>query len=411
MNREPVFEARNLEYRFEDAAECAVRNASFTIYSGETVAIVGPNGTGKSTLLAIMLGFLKDYRGSLTFFGRQISEFGPGEMAALRGFVPQENEAGLRMSVADYIRLSRPDPSKAGAAEIASILEEAGIARLAGSSMASLSGGEARMAQLAFTLSRKPRVLLLDEPISFLDVSNQKKMLDAVRAESVKNGTTVVAILHDLNAAAYYADRIMLVGGGEIVKFGPPHEVVNYRTLGSLFFAEGDGRCAEPAPGEAGLRAHVICGGGSGAEIIKALLSAGFSVTAGVLNAGDSDWNLCLKQGIMMAEEEPFRGITDENYAANVSFIRQCDVVVVCEFPLGAGNLRNLKFIEEKALCEGKTILSCLSGSVEHDYTGGLAAPLIAAINGRSEHFSDADSFRAAIKRIASSKKNASPEK
>jgi len=404
MDKKIVFEARNLEYSFEGLSSPVLRNINFSIYSGETIAIVGPNGTGKSTLINLMLGYLKDYRGSLKFFDEEISGWDAEKLAAVRGFIPQENEADLRMSVIDYLRLSKADPARMTSAEIVSILSGMGIAQFADRSISSLSGGESRMVQLAFTLSRKPEVLLLDEPISFLDVSNQKKFFDMIKSDSAQSGTTVVAILHDLNAAAYYADRIMLVCNGEVVKFGTPNEVVNYKTLGSVFFTGGP-ESPEPAVSKnTGLRAHVVCGGGSGAEIIKTLISCGFTVTAGVLNAGDSDWNLCLKSGIKMAEEEPFKGITEENYNKNVSFIRESDVIAVCEFPLGAGNLKNLRFIEEKGLCDGKTILSGLSGKSGFDYTGGLCAPLVDAINERSLRFSDSSEFRTAIDEIVKSR-------
>ncbi len=404
-----IFKAEGLDYYFDDGRERALKNLNFSIMSGESAAIVGPNGAGKSTLLNIMLGYAKGYRGSLKFMGRELSSWKPSEMAGVRAYIPQENEAGLKFTALEYLKLSKVSPRLADGAEINKYLDLFDISYLRDRVTAAMSGGEMRLLQLIFAILRNPSVILLDEPVSFLDVNNQKKFFDGLkRISSEKNAVnggkmTIISILHDLNMAAYYCDRIMLLNKGEIVKFDSPLEVINFKTLGSIFFRESLTREVRAKEGGAKISAHVICGGGSGSDIMEALLSEGASVTAGVLNTGDSDWNFCKNNGIAMVEEEPFQKITDENYIKNLEYIKKADIIVLCGFALGKGNLANLKFIDEAGMASGKKIISAFHAHAGLDFTCGAAGPFLKKIDDNSERFSTPEEFKTVFSRVRDS--------
>jgi len=404
-----IFKAEGLDYYFDDGRERALKNLNFSIMSGGSVAIVGPNGAGKSTLLNLMLGYANKYSGSLKFMGRELSSWKPFEMAAVRAYIPQENESGLKFTALEYLKLSKVSPRLADETEINKYLELFEISYLRDRVTSSMSGGEMRLLQLIFALLRNPSVVLLDEPVSFLDVNNQKKFFDGLkRIASEKNGgkgekMTIVSILHDLNMAAYYCDKIMLLNKGEIVKFDAPLEVINFKTLGSIFFRESLASEVKPKEGGAKISAHVICGGGSGSEIMEALLSEGAGVSAGVLNTGDSDWNFCKNNGIAMVEEEPFQKISDENYIRNLEYIKKADIIVLCGFALGKGNLANLKFIDEAGITSGKKIISAFHGHAGLDFTGGAAEPFLKKIDDNSERFSTPEEFKAVFARARAS--------
>jgi len=411
LNTCEVFKAEGLKYFFEGGRECALNNLNFSIMSGESIAIVGPNGAGKSTLLNIMLGYADKYEGVFEFMGREISGWKPSQMARVRAYIPQENETGLKLTALEYLKLSRGAPHLTEKSEINKYLELFDISYLRDRVTATMSGGEMRLLQLIFALLRNPSVVLLDEPVSFLDVNNQKKFFDGLkeisseRSDGKGEKMTIISILHDLNMAAYYCDRIMLLNKGEIVKFDSPLDVINFKTLGSIFFRESLTREVKMKEGGAEISAHVICGGGAGSEIMEALLSQGVNVSAGVLNIGDSDWNFCKNNKVAMVEEEPFQKISDENYIKNLEYIKKADVIVLCAFALGKGNLANLKFIEESGMILGKKIISAFSAHAELDFTGGAAGPLLKKIGENSERFLTPDEFKTVFARVRDSLK------
>lgn len=404
-----AFYAAGLSYRFEGESDDIVNGMNFEIEAGSFVSIVGPNGAGKSTLLNIMLGYNKNYGGRLEFFGRELSACRADELALKRAYIPQQSEEGLRLNAYEYLKLANASPLNTKDRDIDEILEKFNISHLKKHDISLMSGGEARLTQLAFALLRKPEALLLDEPVSYLDYKNQQVFFNILKKEHESRKITVVSILHDLDLAAYYSDKIMLVNDGRLLKFAPPAEVLNYKTLGSVFFAGPSPSSSSVASATAqnGMRReagrgniHVICGGGSGEKIILKLLELNFNVTCGVLNAGDSDWRFCRANGAAMVEEEPYGPITPENYIKNIEYIKKSRAVVVCAFPLGGGNLANLKFIDEISE-NGPPEIICAGGDLnELDFTGGTALKYLDKIKKRAAVFNSMDEFTALIQKI-----------
>jgi iron complex transport system ATP-binding protein len=190
---------------------------------GQLAALVGPNGSGKSTLLKCLAG-LQTHLGQVTLTGQ------PRQSEQI-GYMPQDLSATAALSVLEAVLLGRvgrlrwqvgdEDLAAAGA-----VLKRLGVDHLAQRYLTELSGGQRQMVFLAQALVAQPRVLLLDEPISALDLRHQLEVMNTVRALTIERGLVTLAVLHDLNAAVQHADQVLLLHGGKVQASGAPSTVL-----------------------------------------------------------------------------------------------------------------------------------------------------------------------------------------
>ena len=208
-------------------------------------------------------------------------------------------------------------------------------------------------------MQRAP-LLLLDEPASALDVSHQLRLFDLLK-ELNADGLTVLCILHDLNLALHYFDKLIVLSDGEVAAFGPPDEVLRPEVVEAVYGVRAylhrhAGRTyltfSPRLRGERRGRVHLVCGGGTGAGMMRELVDAGYEVTAGVLNALDTDEETGSELGLHMAVEAPFSPVGDEAHAENLELMRAADLVVVSAVPISHGNARNVEAARE-ALAAG----------------------------------------------------------
>jgi iron complex transport system ATP-binding protein len=212
---------------------------------GEIVGLLGPNGSGKSTLIRILSGVLAPYAGSAVLSGSEIRDLPRKTIARSVAVVPQEPVFGFPFTTLEVVLMGR-HPHLAGLAfegerdvEIArTALERCGAGDLADRTIHELSAGERQRIVFARALAQEPAVLLLDEPASFLDVRHQVEVYDLVRELAVSRRTAVLTVLHDLNLAAEYCDRIYLLKDGGIVASGETAEVFTYANLKEVFGTE-----------------------------------------------------------------------------------------------------------------------------------------------------------------------------
>lgn len=223
-----------------------VSGANLQARPGEVAAIVGPNGSGKSTLLKALSGDLA-YRGRIAINGGDVASMKPAEAASLRAVLPQAASLAFPFTVHEVVRLGLASGRSGAPAGEAGRLPERALARVdlagyAGRFYQELSGGEQQRVQLARVLCQvwapvldgRPRYLLLDEPVSSLDIRHQLVVMDVAR-DFAASGGGVVAILHDLNLAAMYADRIHVMHGGQLVAAGTPGNVLNDGLIETVF--------------------------------------------------------------------------------------------------------------------------------------------------------------------------------
>lgn len=225
-----------------------IGGVSTHLEAGKIHVIIGPNGTGKTTLLNAMFGELALAEGQIRCGERTLS---PGKVRgkSLHGwrnaiaYLPQDTTADIDLTVLEVVVLGRlgklalhiDDETLDAAMQR---LEQAGIAHLAGREIASLSGGQRQMALFAQVMMRDPDVMLLDEPVSALDLKHQMSLLNLVRRETRARGWVTVIVLHDLNLACQYADNLLVVAQGKIQAAGKPRDVVTAELIAHTYGVE-----------------------------------------------------------------------------------------------------------------------------------------------------------------------------
>ncbi|MEU4118258.1 ABC transporter ATP-binding protein [Kitasatospora sp. NPDC028055] len=236
----PRLEARGLTLAYE--ARTVVEGLDVGIPDGRVTVIVGPNACGKSTLLRALGRLLKPVRGAVLLDGEELARIPTRRIAQRLGLLPQSPTAPEGISVADLVSRGRqPHQSwwQQWSAEdeeaVAEALERTSTAELAERSVDELSGGQRQRAWIAMALAQGTDILLLDEPTTYLDIAHQVEVLDLVRRLNVERGRTVVAVLHDLNQAARYADHLVAMRDGRVVAEGPPGEVVTAELVREVF--------------------------------------------------------------------------------------------------------------------------------------------------------------------------------
>ena len=223
-------EASNVSVRF--GTQNAVANVDLVAEPGEILAILGPNGSGKSTLLRALAG-VQRHAGRIGWAGRQ----------ADIGYMPQDSASRAVLTAFEVVLLGRMRSlglrvaaEDLAAAEAA--MTEIGVIGLAHRRIGTLSGGQRQLVFIAQVLAGNPRALLLDEPTSALDIAHQLGVLALLRDISRKRGLTTIAVLHDLNAAARFADRLALLRDGRLVGLGRPADMLTAQHLAQVFDVE-----------------------------------------------------------------------------------------------------------------------------------------------------------------------------
>ncbi len=218
-----------------------VHDVSLDLESGELIAIVGPNGSGKTTLLRGLSRLLTPAAGHVLLDGDEIRAISPREVARRLAVLPQEHPEGVDITVHELVWrgraphqgiLQRATPTDHEA--VAWALEAADVAHVAERPLGSLSGGERQRAWIALALAQQPRVLLLDEPTSFLDVQHQVEVM-ALLGRLNAEGMTIVAVVHDLAFAGRFMQRVIGMHEGRIAFDGPAREVLRPETLREVF--------------------------------------------------------------------------------------------------------------------------------------------------------------------------------
>ena len=235
-----MLKAENLTAGYEGGFH--IRDITIQIGSGDFAGIIGPNGSGKTTLLKAFTKVIKPRRGRILFDSQDLNNIGFREAAQRFAVVPQTVEAGF-VSVEDYVLMGRIPyygrfqffETKKDRRIASEYMELTGVSSLRDKFMSEISGGENQLAAIARALTQEPRVIFLDEPTSHLDIKHQVEILDLLGEMNSSRGITVVCVLHDLNLAADYCDRLVLLDGGAIYKTGPAEEVLTYQNIESVY--------------------------------------------------------------------------------------------------------------------------------------------------------------------------------
>lgn len=209
--------------------------------TGALTALVGPNGAGKSTLIRILAGDTRPTRGRVFVQGCPMADFKPAQLALIRAVLPQQTRLEFAFSVRQVVELGRyahtrgrRAPSRDDSEAIDAAMVETGVTSLTHLLYPTLSVGEQALVMIARVLAQQTPVLFLDEPTASLDIRHQHRVMEVVRRRA-RRGTTVLAVLHDLNLAARYADRIGIIDAGCLRALGAPDEVLQPALLSDVY--------------------------------------------------------------------------------------------------------------------------------------------------------------------------------
>ncbi|NLB54642.1 MAG: ATP-binding cassette domain-containing protein, partial [Lentisphaerae bacterium] len=354
-----------------------VKKLSLQVDKGEFTAILGPNGAGKSTLFKIMTGLLLPSAGQVQLFGRDIHEISAKERAQLVGVAPQEFSTSMPYSVEEIVQMGRTatlNPwkhmTRTDRVAVEKAMAYTDVIDFRDRLFDELSGGERQRTVMAMVLAQQPRLILMDEPTSHLDINHRIEIMQIMERINSEKETTILMISHDINLTSEFCRRIIILKEGAIVADGTPIETLREDTLKRVYHCDMRVRRDDetgsvtvlPARrftkpnAETDKAVHVICGGGSGQDIIRRLSLAGYTVTCGVLNEFDTDTQVAEAFGAKTAMEKPFSCIERASLEQALELAKSADTVVLAEVAFGPGNLANLE-IAEQALDAGKRVV------------------------------------------------------
>ena len=370
-----ALEVEKLNFAYEE--ELTLKDISFDIKKGEFISIIGPNGSGKSTLLKNISNIYSPQSGSIKIYNNDIKKYGTRELAKNIALVPQDTIISYNFSVLDIVlmgrfpHLNRFEKEREEDFKIVyEALKKTNTFHLKDRNIDEISGGERQRVIIARALAQEPKIIFLDEPTSHLDVNHQMELLSLLKILNKEKKTTIILVIHDINLACRYSDKIILMNNGGIVSIGTPKEVVTRKNIEKTY---GLNIIVEENPytdsiyivplslnnyidqNEKKSRIHVIAGGGTGGEILSKLEEKGYNISIGVINIGDSDWQLGRKLSLNIIDEKPFSEISDKAFKENMKAIEKCHVVILSSIPYGRGNLKNLE-AAHNAIKMGKTV-------------------------------------------------------
>ena len=329
-----------------------LEDASLSVETGEFVGLVGPNGAGKTTLLQTINGVLTPEAGRVTVDGRDVHDCSARTVGRLVATVPQHASVGFDFAVEDIVAMGRtPYQPRLGRTDYATdrrhverAMERTRTAEFADRSIDAVSGGERQRVLLARALAQDTPALLLDEPTASLDVTHQVETLSLV-ADLAAAGKTALAAIHDLDLAARFCDRLVLVADGGVVDRGPPAEVLTADALGDAFDADAavatDAVTGTPSVTalddhpERDVRAHVVGSGPLAARTVATLADGGVTVTAGPLPEGDVAAETARARGLDAVTVPPFEAPDDAARERAAGLAASADVLVFADPPEG----------------------------------------------------------------------------
>ena len=237
----PLFELEGLSFSYGERK--AVDRVDLAVRPGEMMGIVGPNGAGKSSLMAVLAGVRFDYEGRCRFDGKEIADWDRRALAKRVAFIPQTLRLEFPFTAEQVVFMGRTPhchglfETEADRAAVNRAMELTDASQFAARPFGELSGGEKQRVVLASALAQEPEVLLLDEPTTFLDLKHQLGLYALLR-DLARQGTAVIAVTHDLNLAATYSDRLMVMACGQKAADGLPGEVLRAEMVERVFGAK-----------------------------------------------------------------------------------------------------------------------------------------------------------------------------
>lgn len=388
---EPVYDVRGLSVSLDGRP--VLGPIDLQIPAGAFVGILGPNGSGKTTLLRALAGAVKPATGESLLFGKPTQAYRAAELARVVGVVPQQFSLEFGFTIAEMVAMGRyahGGRQATGDPAVAAALTATGLVDLAARPVTQLSGGERQRALIAQTLAQETPVLLLDEPLNNLDLNHQLEIMQLL-GQLHASGRTIAVVLHDLNIAAQYCERLVLLDRGKVAADGTPAEILDPKVILEVFrvrvavHRQGARPYVTPlwtkthdAPLQAeATKVHVMAGGGAASELLEELVLHGFAPSVGVVSVFDTDYVTAQRYELEVLSAPPFQPFPSEAVEEMETLVRDCDAVVVAPVFFSTGNMGLLRVALDAAR-RGRPVVFLQADSIEQrDLTGGQAVSLV----------------------------------
>ena len=370
-----------------------IHSFSAEIKKGEFVGLIGGNGAGKSTLLKTVYGLLPTLGGEILVHGVNNQDLSQRERAKQIAVVPQSFDIDYDFLVEDIVMMGRNPylsfknkESQKDWDIVEQAMKVSNTLGFKGRLFNDLSGGEKQRVIIARAIAQETGILLLDEPTSALDLHHQIEVMEMIQNLNIEKKITVVAVLHDLNLAARYCERLIMIKDGLVIKDGLPQEVITHKSLSKLYgltllvknnpiFRKPEIiplRITKSKTLNKEIKIHVVGGGGHAALLLDYLHHLGVTLSLGVIAFDDDDWLMGGFLNIEMVTIPPFSEVTETKQQEQLALMRQADWVIVSDLPWSDGNLASLT-----GLTEIETPIITWTNEAENDFASGQATEML----------------------------------
>lgn len=347
-----------------------IKDISFDLKSGEILCLIGPNGSGKSTILHSITKHLSKLSGNMELDGVNTEKMKNNEFARNISVVLTEKISPDLMTVYDVVSMGRyPYTNSFGklSREDEKIIDECmiktDVAQYKDRMFQRLSDGQRQRVLLARALCQKPRIIVLDEPTSYLDIRYKLELLDILKMVSRNDHVGVILSLHEVELATSISDKVLLIKDNSIMAYGAPEDVLDDSAINELYDLKPGKHntleCVNP-----GCRVFVISGGGTGAECFRALEKRRIAFTTGIMQKYDKDYSLALELSEKVYTSQEFMPPDKETVDKALKDIEASKCVIDTGMKLGIYN-KECETLINYALDRGVPVLSLRQGANE----------------------------------------------
>jgi iron complex transport system ATP-binding protein len=375
-----LIRSENLDVGYD--GKVVVNNVNVSGEKGEMICLLGPNGSGKTTILRTLTALQPPVKGQVFLDGVDISKIPKPELAKKLAVVLTEKVSLGLMTVFEIASMGRyPHTGLTGKitkSEIDIVDEALSLVKaghLKNRYYFELSDGEKQKIMIARALVQEPQLIVLDEPTSHLDVSHKVEVVSILKRLCQEKGITVILSLHDIDIAIKGCQTILLIEKGEVKAQGSPEEVICEGTIQNLYQIKGAKYnellgCLEfSAPKES--QVFITGGDGTGTGVYRALSRAGYGICCGILHSNDVDVHVAKSLSCEIIEENSFVGISQKQFEQALCRVEAIDYLVDTGFPVAKGNEMNLELVKE-AIRKGKKVLTLFDETHLKDRYGEL---------------------------------------
>ena len=352
----PIFRISELAVGYDK--KTVVEDVDLEVRAGDVVALIGPNGSGKSTILKTITRHLAPLGGTVELDGRDVSAWKMAKLAQNLAVMLTDRPQTELLTCRDIVEAGRhPYTGRLGVLSgddherVRAAMRTAHVEELAERDFMRVSDGQRQRVMLARAIAQDPRVLVLDEPTSYLDIRYQIDLLRILRHLAKSRGTAIIMSIHELELAQKSADKVICVKDGRVFHAGTPENAFTREAIGELYDLEHGAFNERFGSVEIG-RPHgephtfVIAGGGTGSATFRQLVREGEAFFAGVLHEGDVDCELARDLAADVVVEDAFEAIGDDRIREAERLLARCSRLIVCPPSFGTSNARNADLIE-----------------------------------------------------------------